>query len=320
MGEYIFGGCIVNKKSILIVDDNRLSRTVLRDILIDAGYNIYEAQNGEEALKIYKSNYPDMVILDVVMPGLSGFDLLKILRDDEENLLVPVILLTSKNDFEEKLRGLELGADAYITKPFNEKELLIQVKNLFQRIEHNRMANPLTGLRGNIDIKYEIRRRIKSGNLYAVLYIDLDHFKSYNDYYGFLRGDKVIKQTSRILTDALDKCGNTKDFLGHIGGDDFIIVTTPDKIDVMCNYIIKKFDEDIKRLYDDDDMARGYIEILNRRGEVQRFPLISISIAVITNEHRKFENELEISEVAAEIKRKLKSMNGSKYLKDRRKD
>ncbi|MDE4542104.1 response regulator [Thermoanaerobacterium sp. R66] len=309
----------MNEKSILIVDDDKLSRTILKNILGGAGYKIYESQDGDEALKLYRRILPDMVILDVVMPGLSGFDLLRILRDEEENQLVPVILLTSSDNYEEKLRGLELGADAYITKPFNEKELLAQVKNLFQRIEHNRMANPLTGLRGNIDIKYEIRRRIKNGLLYAVLYIDLDNFKSFNDYYGFSRGDKIIRQTARILKDALFKCGNPNDFLGHIGGDDFIIITTPDKIDDICNYIINTFDEDIKRYYDDEDLANGYIEVINRRGEIQRFPIVSISIAVVTNENRNFDNELQISAVAAEIKRKLKSIEGSKYLKDRRK-
>jgi len=319
MGEKDFGGSNVNEKSILIVDDDKLSRTILKNILGGAGYKIYESQDGDEALKLYRRILPDMVILDVVMPGLSGFDLLRILRDEEENQLVPVILLTSSDNYEEKLHGLELGADAYITKPFNEKELLAQVKNLFQRIEHNRMANPLTGLRGNIDIKYEIRRRIKNGLLYAVLYIDLDNFKSFNDYYGFSRGDKIIRQTARILKDALFKCGNPNDFLGHIGGDDFIIITTPDKIDDICNYIINTFDEDIKRYYDDEDLANGYIEVINRRGEIQRFPFVSISIAVVTNENRNFDNELQISAVAAEIKRKLKSMEGSKYLKDRRK-
>ncbi|WP_044983983.1 GGDEF domain-containing response regulator [Thermoanaerobacterium saccharolyticum] len=319
MGEKDFGGSNVNEKSILIVDDDKLSRTILKNILGSAGYKIYESQDGDEALKLYRRILPDMVILDVVMPGLSGFDLLRILRDEEENQLVPVILLTSSDNYEEKLHGLELGADAYITKPFNEKELLAQVKNLFQRIEHNRMANPLTGLRGNIDIKYEIRRRIKNGSLYAVLYIDLDNFKSFNDYYGFSRGDKIIRQTARILKEALFKCGNANDFLGHIGGDDFIIITTPDKIDDVCNYIISTFDEDIKRYYDDEDLANGYIEVINRRGEIQRFPFVSISIAVVTNENRNFDNELQISAVAAEIKRKLKSMEGSKYLKDRRK-
>jgi diguanylate cyclase (GGDEF)-like protein len=181
------------------------------------------------------------------------------------------------------------------------------------------MANPLTGLRGNIDIKEEIRRRIKSKELFAVLYIDLDNFKAYNDYYGFLRGDEVIKFTAKLLSDALELLGGEKDFLGHIGGDDFIIITTPDRAEEMCKYIISRFDSEIKFLYDKKDRERGYIEAVSRRGEKLKFPFISISIAIVTNEFRTFRSDLEIAEVAAELKKKLKQIRGSSYLKDRRK-
>ncbi|EIW00478.1 diguanylate cyclase (GGDEF) domain-containing protein [Thermoanaerobacter siderophilus SR4] len=201
-------------RNILIVDDNKLTRKILKDILENAGYGVLEAKDGEEALQIYKNKLPDMVILDIVMPGMTGFDLLRILRKEEENLMLPIILLTSQDNFEEKIKGLELGADDYLVKPFNDKELLFKVNNLFQRIEHNRMANPLTGLRGNIDIKEEIKRRIKENKPYAILYIDLDNFKSYNDYYGFLRGDNVIKLTAKILSDAVNLIGNERDFFG----------------------------------------------------------------------------------------------------------
>lgn len=305
-------------KSILIVDDNKLSREILKNTLQNAGYTIMEAKNGEEAMQIYKNSFPDMVILDIIMPGMSGFEILKILRNDEENLILPIIILTSKDDYNERIHGLELGADDYLVKPFNEKELLIKVNNLFQRIEHNRMANPLTGLRGNLDIKAEMKRRIKSDIPYAVLYLDLDNFKSYNDYYGFLRGDNVIKLTAKILTDAVSLIGNNRDFLGHIGGDDFIIITTPEKSEELCKYIISRFDEDVKYLYDKKDRINGYIETINRLGFKQRYSFVSISIAIVTNEYKKFDNELEISAVAAELKKKLKSMDGSCYLKDMR--
>ncbi|MGB9679957.1 MAG: GGDEF domain-containing response regulator [Thermoanaerobacteraceae bacterium] len=305
-------------KSILIVDDNKLSREILKNTLQNAGYTIMEAKNGEEAMQIYKNSFPDMVILDIIMPGMSGFEILKILRSDEENLILPIIILTSKDDYNERIHGLELGADDYLVKPFNEKELLIKVNNLFQRIEHNRMANHLTGLRGNLDIKAEMKRRIKSDIPYAVLYLDLDNFKSYNDYYGFLRGDNVIKLTAKILTDAVSLIGNNRDFLGHIGGDDFIIITTPEKSEELCKYIISRFDEDVKYLYDKKDRINGYIETINRLGFKQRYSFVSISIAIVTNEYKKFDNELEISAVAAELKKKLKSMDGSCYLKDMR--
>ena len=261
---------------------------------------------------------PDLVLLDVVMPGMSGYEVCKILRDDESNNLMPIIILTAQGNEDDKLTGLELGADDYIIKPFNHRELLSRVKNTLMRIDRNRWANPLTGLPGNIEIQTEINHRISNGTDLAVLYLDVDNFKAYNDVYGFARGDRCIKLIADIITDNVHFYGLQSDFIGHIGGDDFIIIAEISYTDVLCENIIKDFDSKIPDMYSDNDRNAGFICTSNRKGEMMCFPVMTLSIAVVTNENRKLENHIQVGEIAAELKKKAKSINGSVYLKDRR--
>lgn len=305
-------------KKILIVDDSHFFRTQMQTSLLGAGYKVVTACDGEEGLMMVKKEKPDLVLLDGVMPKLNGLDVCRILRESESNNLMPIIMLTSLDQQEYRLEGLELGADDYIIKPFNERELLSRIRNTLRRIERNRSASPLTGLSGNIEISRELERRIAEKEPYAVVYIDLDNFKAYNDVYGFAKGDAVIKLTADILTGHIAECGNQEDFVGHIGGDDFVFVTTPDLVDKLCTGIIAEFDERIRGMYTEEDLERGGITVENRRGQVEDFPLVSLSMAVVTNQKREFENHLEIAEVASELKSAVKAVSGSCYKIDRR--
>lgn len=306
------------KKKILIIDDTPFMIKLISDILQTAGYDVVSAAGGAEGLLKVRAEKPDLVILDVVMPGMSGFEVCKILRDDESNNLMPIIILTAQDDEEDKLKGLELGADDYITKPFNPRELLSRVRNTLKRIDRNRWANPLTGLRGNVEIQAEINSRIARKELFAVLYIDLDNFKAYNDVYGFASGDRAIKLTADILQDNVNLFSNGKDFIGHIGGDDFVIVTVPENAEKIAEGIITDFDKKILDLYTQEDIQRGYIVTTDRLGNQMKFPVMSISIAIVTNENRTLFSSLQVSEIAAEVKKKAKSVQGSVWIKDQR--
>lgn len=307
------------KKKILIIDDTEFMTKLITDILSNADYNVVTASNGLQGVQRVREEKPDLVILDVVMPGMDGFEVCKILREDESNNLMPIIMLTAQDNEDDKLTGLEIGADDYIVKPFNGRELVSRVRNTLKRIDRNRWANPLTGLQGNIEIQTEINQRIAKRMLFAVIYGDLDNFKAYNDVYGFASGDRAIKLTADIIVDNVHSFGNQGDFIGHIGGDDFVVISTPDKAEVICKGIISDFDEKIKALYCDEDVQRGYIVTSNRQGQIMKFPLISISLAVVTNESRELISHIQIAEIAAEIKKKAKSLPGSTYVKDRRK-
>ena len=306
------------KKKILIVDDTEFMIKLISDILTNAGYEVMSAMRGAEGLLKVRSEKPDLVILDIIMPDMNGFEVCKILRDDESNNLMPIIILTAQDNEDDKLTGLELGADDYITKPFNPREFLSRVKNTLKRIDRNRWANPLTGLRGNIEVQSELNSCIAKGKIFSVLYIDLDNFKAYNDVYGFSSGDRAIKLTADILHDSVSLFGEPGDFIGHIGGDDFVIVTSPLCAEKIAQAIIDDFDQKILELYRKEDVGRGYIITTDRLGNSIEFPIISISIAIISNNRRKFFSYAQISEIAAKVKKRAKSIQGSVYVQDRK--
>ncbi|MDP4093074.1 MAG: response regulator [Bacillota bacterium] len=307
------------KKKILVIDDTELMTKYISDILTNADYEIVTASNGIDGIEKVREEKPDLVLLDIVMPGMNGFEVCKILRDDESNNLMPIIMLTAQDNEDDKLTGLELGADDYIIKPFNHRELLSRVYNTLRRIDRNRWANPLTGLQGNLEIQSELNQRIALKQLFSVLYLDLDNFKAYNDVYGFSSGDRAIKLTADIITDNVRSFGVQSDFIGHIGGDDFVVITVPERAEYMSQGIIKDFDLKIRELYTPKDRQRGYITTSNRQGEEIKYPIISISVAIVSNENRNLESHLQIAEIAAELKKKAKSVSGSVYLKDKRK-
>jgi diguanylate cyclase (GGDEF)-like protein len=306
-------------KKILLIDDSPFFRGQLK-LSLGKEYDVIEAGTGAEGLDMVKREKPDMVLLDVIMPDYSGFEICRILRESESNNLMPIIMITSQDAQEDILVGLELGADDYVKKPFNERELLSRIRNIFRRIDRNRNANPLTGLSGNLEIQREITSRITKGLSFAVIYADLDNFKAYNDVYGFSNGDRIIILTADILRDQAVLWGNPDDFTGHIGGDDFIMVSTPDKAISVCEQIIAEFDEKMLNFYNEEDRGRGCITTRNRKGEIDTFPLMSISLAVVTNERRELNSAVEIGDIAAEVKIKLKTMAGSNYFVDRRTD
>ncbi|MDR0434041.1 MAG: response regulator [Gracilibacteraceae bacterium] len=302
-------------KKILVVDDSVFFRAQLRRVLKNADYEVLEAGGGQEGLDMADKERPDLVLLDIVMPPPDGLEVCRILRDREQYNLMPIILVTSSGNLEEKLTGLELGADDYIAKPFNERELLSRVRNTLRRVARNRAANPLTGLPGNVEIKNEINRRIALGSKFAVVYVDIDNFKPFNDIYGFMRGDLAIKLTADILRSLPD----ATDFIGHIGGDDFVIITTPERAPGLCEECIRQFDLKIRTLYDQPHQEQGFIATVNRKGQREIFPISTLSLSVVSNARRNFVNDLEVANIASELKRKLKQMSGSNYLVDMRK-
>jgi diguanylate cyclase (GGDEF)-like protein len=306
-------------KKILIVDDSPFFRGQLK-LTLSKEYDVLEAGTGAEGFDSVKRDKPDLVLLDVVLPDYSGFEICRTLRESESNNLMPIIMITSQDSQEDILVGLELGADDYVKKPFNERELLSRIKNIFRRIDRNRNANPLTGLNGNLEIQRDITSRIAKGLGFAVVYADMDNFKAYNDVYGFSNGDRIIVLTADILTDQVALFGNPDDFVGHIGGDDFIIVTTPDKAESICKNVIAEFDEKVLNFYNEEDRASGIITTKNRRGEIDTFPIMSISMAIVTNERRNISNYVEVGDIASDIKKKLTTMPGSNYFADRRSD
>ncbi|MDL2287312.1 response regulator [Eubacteriales bacterium OttesenSCG-928-G02] len=298
------------EKKILVVDDTAFMAAVISKVLESANYKVIKASSGEEALEYLSTEKPDLILLDVVMTGMSGYDVLNVLRNDFRYNLIPIIMLTGQNEEEDKLKGLEMGADDYIVKPFNNKELLARVKNTLVRLERSRGANPLTGLRGNNDIETELAKRLDSDVSFAVLYFDLNNFKPYNDIYGFANGDLVIKLTADIISENVVKLGSDKNFVGHIGGDDFVVVCESNEAIPISQSIIAEFDTKILSLYNEDDLKRGYLTAKDRNGNTAQFGILGLSIAIVFSERHTIADTVALAEIAAELKKEAKTVSG----------
>lgn len=304
---------------ILVIDDDKFMVKVISDCLEKEGFLVCVAHDFESAMDKTYQVTPDLILLDVVLPKMNGYEICRVIRNDTRAGHVPVIMLTSKGEVVDKVTGLEAGADDYITKPFDCLELVARVKTHLRRAKQEKSFNPLTGLPGNVLIEEEIKHRVADRDKkFAVLYLDLDNFKAYNDVYGFLKGDEVIKLVAHVIDKNIRGSGNVDDFIGHIGGDDFIAITTPDKVDDICKGIINLFDSTIPLFYSSKDRRDGYIITRDRMNRETKYPFMSISIAVVSNEHRFIDNHWQVAEIAAELKKYAKSKEGSVYVKDRR--
>mgnify|MGYP001574650544 CR=1 FL=1 len=310
----------MKKPRILIVDDDADIRDILKITLSDEDYEVIEAADGAEGLKTVQSKSLDLVILDYKMPYLDGIEVCRRIKKDILLRHMPVIMLTGKSELTDKVKGIDSGADDYIIKPFEPAELLARIRMILRRSERDLEANPLTRLPGNISIVNELQSRVEKNLPIAVGYVDLDKFKSYNDKYGFEHGDEVIRETARILIMSINECGNSDDFIGHIGGDDLIFISSPDKADKVCQKIIEEFEKKVPEFYDPEDVKKGYIMAHDRKGQLQQIPLLSISIGLVTNETRTITHIAQISEIGAELKEAAKRLERSNYIKDKRKE
>ena len=305
--------------SILVVDDDPFIARLLEIELKASGYHVRVAGDGEQALELARERCPDLVLADVMMPNMDGFELTRRLRQDSRTSAVSVIMLTARGLSADKLEGFSSGADDYIVKPFDTPELLARIHGVLRRAKEMRAQSPLTGLPGNIRIEEEIESQIQAGASFAVLYADLDHFKAFNDHYGFMRGDEMLQFAGRLLQEVALSSGGPDTFVGHVGGDDFVIVCEADRAGVVADAVIARFDAEAPHQYDDADREAGFIEVANRRGEVQRFPIVTISIGVATTAMRTFSHYAEAVAIATEMKTFTKKRSeGSSWAADRR--
>ena len=302
---------------ILLADDSHAIRFLVSEILTNAGFQVVQAQDGQEAIeKTYKEN-PDLLILDYEMPKKTGFEVVQEVRSRTGYLHTPIIIFTAVTDKSTKLEGLGLDIDDYLTKPADEDEIVARVKLLLKRSQQRMDSNPLTHLPGNPSIQARIEREINTQKPFAVLYCDLNNFKSFNDKYGFEKGDHVLKATADIITQAARLDPNS--FVGHIGGDDFIVVCTFDKAEKIAQEIANKIDQVAPSFYSPQDQKQGYMLSTNRKGEQEKFPFLAIGIGIVHNTKRPLSSFAMVSSIGSELKCLAKKHEkGSYYAIDRR--
>lgn len=308
----------VHVEDIIVVDDSPTMARLLEMGLKTAGFAVRVAHDGGTALEMARQQPPDLVLADVMMPVLDGVELTQHMRADPRTASTTIILVTAKGFSAAKLEGFEAGADDYIVKPFDIDELLARVKGALRRARVLRAQSPLTRLPGNEQIQEEISRLVRHQATFALLYADLDNFKAYNDKYGFLQGDHAIQLTARVLQQAAIDVVGQDAFVGHVGGDDFVLLSPLGRERDLAEAVVQRFDATIPEMYSDEDRQRGYVETTNRRGELQRFPICSLSIGIATTERRTYSHYAQVVAVATEMKTFMKKRLGSSWAVDAR--
>ena len=306
-------------KEIYIIDESdELKSTIAELFKKEKEYKLKKvsSDNIDVALK----NIPSLIIINEDTLEENIIEVCKRIRLNEDNIITPIIVVSSNKEKEHRVEVLRECVEHYIKAPIDKEYLYYTIKNVIRLLDTNRRVSPLTGLPGNVQIQAEMKKRLLNKEEFVMLYLDLDNFKAYNDVYGFLNGDEIIKFTARTISNNIDKLstsGNT--FVGHIGGDDFVaIVSAQDDYEAICQSIIAEFDKGILKYFTEEDIERGYLEVPNRKCVIEEFPLTSISIGVVVVNKSRFHNVLEIGEVGAQVKHLAKTTMGSAYSIDRR--
>ena len=302
---------------IYIIDDDESSLPIFRELFkYDDEFKFIGVKT--EEIDIALKNIPFLIIINEDAIDRDVIEVCKKIRTDEDNKITPIIVVSSNTERSHRLRVLEESVEYYIKKPVDAEFLYHTVKNLNRLLSINRRISALTGLPGNVQIHAELKKRIANKGEFSVLYIDLDNFKAYNDVYGFLRGDEIIEFTAQTTLRCTHELFPEGAFVGHIGGDDFVAIIPSIEADKICQTIVATFDKEVSKFFTDDDLERGYIEVANRKGIIEQFPLTSISVGVVIAEKGRFSNILEIGEIGAQVKHVAKTIMGSSYAVDRR--
>ena len=263
---------------------------------------------------------PLLIVIDADGSGSDGSTLCQSLKADAFSAIVPIVFVSGNHATEQVREWFEVGADEVITPLFEPAEQRSRLDVLLHRTERNVAVHPSTRLPGTTEIEREIKARLDCGAMFAICYADLDHFKEFNDRYSYYDGDRVILIVSRIIRDVVKGLCQRDGFVGHIGGDDFIIILPLDRVQEICSEIVTVFDALIPYQYSIQDRRAGYFFGKDRRGHLHRVPLMTLSIGIVTNEHRRFSHPAEVSETATEMKMYAKTLPGSVFVVDRRKD
>jgi diguanylate cyclase (GGDEF)-like protein len=305
-------------QTVLIADDEKHLRGALELMFSKRGYQVLVACDGNQALELARAELPDVVILDVMMPGMDGYEVCKALRAHYRTRHIPIVMLTAKTEDEDKLEGLSGGANDYVTKPWKQAELVQRVRNHLEWASTQKAVNPLTGLPGGVSILSERQERFDRNEPFAQMTIDVDYFKAFNDRYGFPRGDVAIRSIAELMIEVVEKDGHAENFLGHVGGDDFVVLTSPERAEDLAEQIKVSFDEITPGLYVDEDREKGFVTVRNRRHEFEDFPLMSLTVALAASTDFEGMHLAQLDDALSELKTLGKGMQGSVVVSERR--
>lgn len=288
---------------ILVVEDDFDISNMLQLYFKSLGYEVYVAPRGENAMDLTRQKMPNVIVLDIMLPDIDGYEVCRRLRTNLRTSHIPILFLTQKDERSDKIHGLELGADDYITKPFDVEELRLRVRNTIKRAEIESLTSPSTGLPSGRLIEQHLRQLMRRDD-WGLLYIGVTHLDTFNEVYGFVAGEEVLRFTAMLLNDVVEELGTPDDFIGHVGGDDFIIVTQKDLVKPLKAELEKRFEEGVGTHYDFMARMQGYLVITDDDGNEVHAPLMSLQIGLLTTDDGPFTDIREVTEAASEARRR----------------
>ncbi len=298
----------MGKARLLIVEDDFDISNMLKIYFAGLGYDVDVAPRGGDALEKTRQGMPHLIVLDIMLPDINGYDVCRALRTNTRTSHIPVIFLTQKDERSDKLQGLELGADDYITKPFDIDELKLRVQNAISRSERESLTDPQSGLPSGRLIEEQLRRMIRQKE-WAFMDIRINHFDPFKDVYGFIAGNDVLRFTGMLLGEVVDEFGSADDFIGHAGGDNFVIITKEASASGVRSRLKTRFDQEVQTHYNFMDRNQGFILALDDSGNMQQMPLMTLAVGVVSPSTDVFADIREITELAAEARRRDASAN-----------
>lgn len=304
-------------QDIYVIDNSNELKNVLNN-LFKTNNEYHFKQVTTKQIDIALRNIPALIIIheDTLTNEVSS--IYSKIKENDDNNITPIIVVSSNIDRKHRVEVLKNGIEHYIKKPIDEEYFYYTIINLLNLLDINRRVSPLTGLPGNVQIQAEMKKRLLNNEDFSMMYFDLDNFKSYNDLYGFFKGDEIIKFTAKVISKHIHSMECDSSFVGHIGGDDFVAIVSTTDCEIICQNIIAEFDKNIVNYYLEEDALRGYIEVENRRGILEQFPIVSITIGVVNVTKGRFNNILEIGEMGAGVKHLAKTIPGSTYVINKR--
>jgi len=292
----------MGKSRLLIVEDDFDISNMLKIFFVSHNYEVDIAPRGNDALDKTRHSLPNLIVLDIMLPDIDGFEVCRSLRTNTRTSHVPIIFLTQKDERSDKLQGLELGADDYITKPFDIEELKLRVQRAIIRAEQQSLTDPRSGLPSGKLIEEQLRRIIRQSG-WALMDVRINHFDTFKDVYGFVAGDDVLRFTAMLMGEVVDQQGSPNDFIGHAGGDSYIVITTEENAPKIRQTLKARFAQEVLSHYSFIDREQGFIVTINETGQQVRTPLMSIVIGIVSPSQYSFADIREITELAAEARR-----------------
>jgi DNA-binding response OmpR family regulator len=292
----------MGKARLLVVEDDIDIANMLKIYFSGMEFDVDVANRGRDALEKTKHVIPHLIVLDIMLPDIDGYEVCRSLRTSTRTSHIPVIFLTQKDERSDKLQGLELGADDYITKPFDIEELKLRVQGAIRRSERESLTDPHSGLPAGRLIEEQLRRIIREQN-WALLDVRVNNFESFKDVYGFVASDDVLRFAAMLITEVVDEMGTTSDFIGHAGGDNFIIISTSDAAPRIRQRLKERFAGEIQSHYNFIDRQQGFIQAPTSDGSAEKVSFMTFSVGVVSPAQNSFADIREITELAAEARR-----------------